>query len=167
MDDSQKFDRLFRRGTDLLHRGQPNEAAKFLERAYRLNAEHQDMVVNLAGAYILIGRFKQAVPLLESLVERVPDNAMIWTNLGAAYLGNPILAADEEQRKAIAAFKQALEINPAAPHVAYNLGLIYRDRQESEQAIYWFRKAIQNNPNDQDARRILERLVTASDGKSE
>lgn len=167
MDSSQRFDQLFRRGTDLLHQGQANEAAHFLERAHSLDEEHQDAIVNLAGAYILTGRFKKAVPLLESLAEREPGNAMVWTNLGAAYLGNPILANDEEQLKAIGAFRQALEINPAAPHVAYNLGLIYRDRQETEEAIYWFTKAVQINPNDRDARRILERLTGDSDSRSD
>jgi tetratricopeptide (TPR) repeat protein len=84
---------------------------------------------------------------------------MIWTNLGAAYLGNPVLATDAQQQQAIAAFEQALALNPAAPSVAYNIGLIYRDRQENEQAIHWFRRAVQTNPRDKDARRILKRLL--------
>ena len=57
-----------------------------------------------------------------------------------------------------AAFEKAFEINPAAPNVAYNLGLIYRDRKEYEPAIHWFEKAIQANPTDQDARNIKARL---------
>jgi len=71
---------------------------------------------------------------------------MVWTNLGAAYLGNPILAKDEDQQRAIAAFKQALKLNPTAPNVAYNLGLIHRDRQEKDEALYWFRQAVKTNP---------------------
>ncbi|NIP52669.1 MAG: tetratricopeptide repeat protein, partial [Aliifodinibius sp.] len=91
-------------------------------------------------------KFRKAVPILETLSEYEPDNAMVWTNLGAAYLGNPVLAMDKQQLKAIAAFEQALEIDPIAPNVAYNIGLIYRDRQEHEEAIYWFRQAIKANP---------------------
>ncbi len=87
----------------------------------------------------------------------------MWINLGAAYLGNPILARDEEQQQAIAAFERALEIDPIAPSVAYNIGLVYRDRKDVEQARYWFQQAIQHNPNDQDARRILERLNNQTD----
>jgi tetratricopeptide (TPR) repeat protein len=88
---------------------------------------------------------------------------MIWTNLGAAYLGNPILAQDADQRKAIEAFERAIEINPAAPYVHYNLGLIHRDRGETEQAIRRFRQAVQVNPNDRDARRALSRLEGQQD----
>ncbi len=154
----KRFDALFRRGTEMLHRGDVDRAVQLLERAYQLDAEHVDTVINLGGAYILAKKFQKAVEILEPVSERNDHHAMLWTNLGAAYLGNPILSRDEEQLKAIAAFKRALEINPAAPHVAYNIGLIYRDRQELEEAVFWFKKAVQANPNDKDARKLIARL---------
>jgi tetratricopeptide (TPR) repeat protein len=83
---------------------------------------------------------------------------MIWINLGAAYLGNPILATAEQQTQAIGAFEAALELNPAAPNVNYNLGLIYVDREESDLAMSAFRRAIQINPLDRDARAWLRKL---------
>lgn len=150
---------LFRRGTELLQRGEPIQAVKVLERAYRLDPSGADIALNLSGAYILTRQFRRAVPLLEALSEQEPDNPMIWINLGAAYLGNPVLARDEEQQRAIVAFQRALEIDPIAPNAAYNIGLIYRDRRDTGQAIHWFTKAIQANPNDKDARSILQRLV--------
>ena len=130
-----KFEALFRRGSELLHRGKVNEAVTVLQKAHSLNPGHFDVSLNLSGAYILTKKFKQAIALLESLREQAPDNAMVWTNLGAAYLGNPVLARDEEQLQAIAAFEEALVIDPIAPNVAYNIGLIYRDRREYEMAI--------------------------------
>ncbi len=154
-----RFEALFRRGTEMLQRQKFERAIDLLKRAHDLNPEHVDTAVNLSGAYILAKKFKMAVRVLEPLSRAEgADNAMLWTNLGAAYLGNPILARDEERRRAIAAFKRALAINPIAPSVAYNIGLIYRDRQENEQAVYWFKKAVQANPNDQDARNIIARL---------
>jgi tetratricopeptide (TPR) repeat protein len=153
-----RFEALYQRGTELLHRKQPAEAIGILEKARALDPEHAGCALNLSGAYILIGKFRQAVPILEQLSEREPNNAMIWTNLGAAYLGNPLLATDEQQRQAIQAFEQALQVDPAAPHVAYNLGLIYRDRQERDKARFWFGQAVQANPNDRDAHKLLQRL---------
>lgn len=150
---------LFRRGTELLQRSDPVRAAQLLEQAHQLDPSRADIALNLSGAYILTRKFRQAVPLLETLSEQEPDNPMVWTNLGAAYLGNPVLARDEEQQRAIAAFQRALEIDPIAPNVAYNIGLIYRDRRDTDQAIHWFTKAIQANPNDKDARSILRRLL--------
>jgi tetratricopeptide (TPR) repeat protein len=153
-----KFKALFRRGTELLHQGKAQEAVALLEEANSLKPDHFDASLNLSGAYILTKKFKQAVSLLETLREQTPDNAMVWTNLGAAYLGNPVLARDEDQLRAIAAFEQALVLNPAAPNVAYNIGLIYRDRRENEMAVAWFQRALQANPNDQDARNLIAKL---------
>jgi tetratricopeptide (TPR) repeat protein len=105
--------------------------------------------------------------VLEAAVQLAPGNAMVWTNLGAAYLGNPALATDEQQLQAIAAFDRALELNPAAPNVAYNIGLIYRDRGETLQAIAYFERALQANPNDSDARRLLHKLRKIEKGNNQ
>jgi len=55
-------------------------------------------------------------------------------------------------------------LNPAIPNAAYNIGLIYRDRKDKEQALHWFHKALQTNPNDQHAQNILRKL---QDGEEE
>jgi tetratricopeptide (TPR) repeat protein len=154
----RRFFDLLRQGTEALHQGDTAKATRFLERAQRLNSDNPDAALNLAGAYILSKKFAQAVAVLEPLSERDPRNPMVWTNLGAAYLGNPILAKDSDQLRAISAFERAIELNPAAPNVAYNLGLVYLDRQDRERALYWFQQAVQANPNDRDARRFVEQL---------
>lgn len=145
-------------GTRLLNSGNAGEALPLLEEAYAADPDNFDVALNVSGAYILTRKFRKAVPLLEKLSQEHPENAQVWTNLGAAYLGNPVLATDEQQRQAIAAFKRALAVNPVAYSVAYNIGLIYRDRQETEAAKKWFRLAIQHNPRDQHARNQLRRL---------
>ena len=157
--------KLLLRGTQLLQRGSAEEATPLLEKAFALEPANPNVALNLGGAYILSKKFSQAVAVLEPLVEVEPDNEMVWTNLGAAYLGNPVLARDEEQNKAIWAFSRALEINPVAPNVAYNLGLIFRDRKEYRKATYWFGEAIKANPDDRDAQRLLERLADMIEGE--
>ena len=156
--DEKSFETLFGNGTELLHQGKVAEAAPLLEKAREIQPQDVDTGINLAGAYILTKKFKKAVKVLEPLSEENPDHPMIWTNLGAAYLGNPVLANDEEQLKSIAAFERALALNPVAPSVAYNIGLIYRDRREYDKAIDWFQKAVQHNPRDQHARNLLVKL---------
>ena len=156
--DDLKFEALFRRGSELLHQGKAQEAVPVLQKANDLKPGHFDTMLNLSGAYILTKKFKQAVVLLEQLRDQAPNNVMVWTNLGAAYLGNPILSRDDEQLQAIAAFKQALQIDPIAPNVAYNIGLIYRDRRDYDLAINWFERALQANPNDQDAKNLIKKL---------
>ena len=160
------FHKLLARGTTALHQGKIDEARLLLEQAHQLNPTDGNATLNLAGVYILAKRFKPAVKLLEPLTKIEPDNPMVWTNLGAAYLGNPVLASRENQQKAITAFEKALEIDPKVPNVAYNLGLIYRDRKAYGQAITWFKRALKTNPNDKDARHYIELLSKDSNGHS-
>ena len=150
--------RLSNRGADYLRRGEAHNAISTLNRAHKLMPNDVLTAINLGGAYILAKKFALAIPILVKASEQEPRNEMIWTNLGAAYLGNPILAQDDQQRKAIQAFERAIEINPVTPNVHYNLGLIHRDRGEIEQAILRFRQAVQTNPHDRDACRALGRL---------
>jgi tetratricopeptide (TPR) repeat protein len=163
----RRFFDLLRRGTEALQQGEVAKATQFLEQAHELDRDNQDAALNLGGAYILSKKFPQAVAILKPLSERDPHNPMVWTNLGAAYLGNPILAKDGEQQRAIAAFERAIELDPAAPNVAYNLGLVHLDRQENERALHWFERAIQANPNDRDARRFVEQLSENIRGEEE
>jgi tetratricopeptide (TPR) repeat protein len=159
--DDRAFKEELNRGARLLAQGEAQPARAVFERLWEQRPDDVLVAINLGGAYTLNKQFKRAIPILEAVIEREPGNAMLWTNLGAAYLGNPVLATRQEQDRAIAAFKRALECDPVAPHVAYNLGLIYRDRNEMADAIHWFTRALQANPLDDDARRILERLQSA------
>jgi predicted Zn-dependent protease len=163
--DEQSFREELNRGARLLGQGKAEQAQAVFECLSKVRPDDLAVAINLGGAYILSQQFAHAIPVLEAVVKREPHDAMVWTNLGAAYLGNPVLATAEQQDKAIAAFERALECDPAAPHVAYNLGLIYRDRNDHDRAIHWFTRAVQANPLDGDARRSLERLSAWREGE--
>ena len=150
--------RLLNWGANLLQQGRAEEAIPHLERARELDAESVPVLINLGGAYVMSGRHTEAIPLLEMARDVEPDNPMIWINLGAAYLGNPLLATGEQQKQAIRAFEKSLELDPAAPSVHYNLGLIFVDRGATDLADAAFRQAVQVNPLDRDARRWLAKL---------
>jgi tetratricopeptide (TPR) repeat protein len=152
--------RLLNRGAELLQAGQVEKAVSPLKRAHKLDPESVPILLNLGGAYVMVGQHKRAIPLLEEAREAEPENAMIWINLGAAYLGNPVVATPEQQMQAIGAFERALELNPAAPNVHYNLGLIYVDRDDLDLAAAAFERAIQINPLDRDARNWLRKIET-------
>ena len=153
--------RLLNRGGSLLEQGKVNEAIPHLERAYQLDNSSVPAQINLGGAYVMAGRHGEAVPLLEAARDAEPQNAMIWINLGAAYLGNPVLTTPDRQMQAISAFEAALELNPGAPNVNYNLGLIFADRNENDLAAAAFQRAIQVDPLDRDARAWLRKLEAA------
>ncbi|MDW8053428.1 MAG: tetratricopeptide repeat protein [Anaerolineae bacterium] len=165
-----RHERAFREnlleGTRLLAEGRPMEALPFLQRAHRLEPENVDAALNLSGAYLLAGKPQHAVPVLEAALAIAPHSVQLWINLGAAYLGNRATATDDRQRRALAAFQRALELDPLAPSVAYNIGLIHYDRGEIEEAARAFRRAVLADPEDRDARLMLERMELLRAGRS-
>lgn len=150
--------RLLNEGAEFLRQQRPVEAAEQLDQAWQLDPTLIEVAINLGGAYVMQGRHADAVAVLEEASHIEPDNVMIWINLAAAYLG-PLGASDEEgQLKAIAAFERALTYNPEAPSVNYNLGLIYRQRGETEKAAAHFWRALDVDPSDNDARIRLRQI---------
>jgi len=70
-----------------------------------------------------------------------------WARLTWAIPSSPRPTGTQD--KAIAAFERALECDPAAPQVAYNIGLTCgRDRGDRDRAIHWLTRALQANPLD-------------------
>jgi len=155
---ASSIEELLKSGTRLLHQGKTEAAITTLSMAYDLDQDHFDVSLNLAGAYILSGKFKRAIPLLEDLVNSERGDEAVWTNLGAAYLGNPLFAKDSDRQEALRAFNTALEINPGAPNVAYNIALIHKDMKEYDLAAEWFSEAIRVNPADRDAQSQLTKI---------
>jgi protein O-GlcNAc transferase len=142
---------LLTEASQLLSQRRPGEALAPLLRAQELDPNHAAVAINIGSAYILQGKHKQAIPVLERASRLEPDNPMVWINLAAAYLGKLPFATREMQDRAIAAFEHGLELDPRAPHVHYNLGLVYLERNDIEQAALHFYAALENDPNDRDA----------------
>lgn len=158
MTDAARVTLLLNEAAHLLHQQRPGEAVTRLEEARQLAPEDVMLAINLGGAYIMQGKHRRAVPILEEAARLEPDNAMIWTNLAAAYLGRLELSTRDVQDKAISAFERALQIDPLAPNINYNLGLIYRERGDADRACAHFARAMEVNPDDRDARTWFQRL---------
>ncbi len=145
----------------LLHQNRPGEAVQKLLPVYKAMPDNVDVAINLGGAYILQRKWRKAIDVLEAASKLHPENAMVWTNLAAAYLGRLETSGPQHQKRAIAAYKRALEIDPKAPNVNYHLGLIYADGKKLAIAHDHFQRALEVNPMDRDAKRWLNRLKEA------
>jgi Flp pilus assembly protein TadD len=156
--DPAKVRLLASEGARLLASKRPGEAIVKLAEAWELDPLNAAVAMNLGGAYILQGKHDRAIPVLETASRLEPENAMVWSNLAAAYLGKLPLATPERQQRAIDAYERALALNPRAPHVHYNLGLIYLERDESLRAVSCFRGALETDSGDRDARYWLDQI---------
>lgn len=156
--DAERVRTLVGEAARLLAAKRPGEAITRLTEAWELDPGNVSTGINLGGAYILQGKHGQAIPVLEEVARLEPENVMIWTNLAAAYLGKLPFATAEMQDRAIEAYEKALSLNPNAPHVHYNLGLIYLERDDPIRASAHFYWALESDPSDRDARLWLERI---------
>ncbi len=155
-----EFHRTLNESARLLSQNRPGEAVELLLPLYRVAPEHPDVLINLSGAYVLQRRWNKAVQLLTKAVERHPDNAMLWMNLGAAELGRLETSGPRQQDRAIAAYERALAVDAETPNAHYHLGLIYKERGELSRAAAFFQRALEVNPADRDARAWLDRLTS-------
>jgi tetratricopeptide (TPR) repeat protein len=141
-----------------LQQNEPKEAEVLLEPLYAAAPDNLDAAINLGGAYILQRKWSKAVNVLRSATAAHPETAMLWVNLAAAELGQLETAGPQHQEKAMAAYAKALELDPGARNVHYQLGLIRKERGELDEAAAMFRQALQVNPADRDARLWLDRI---------
>ena len=76
-----------------------------------------------------------AATILDQVVAREPRNGRAWRNLGAAR------QATKEYDKAIAAYQQALAVEPSMPTPMFQLGLVYALKHDVERAFEWLQRA--------------------------
>jgi len=145
----------------LLQNGQPQDAIDLLQPLNEADPTHPDVAINLGGAYVLLRKWDKAIEILIPAAEANAYNAMLWSNLAAAHLGRLELAGPKAQQDAIEAYKRALQADPKAPNVHYNLGLIFKERGELDNAIEMFERALEVNPDDRDADYWLSLLERA------
>lgn len=149
----------------LLHDGQAAEAIALLEPLYEQRPGDIEIALNLGGAYVLEQRYEAAAELLERAARQAPDNYNVWVNLAAARLG-PLEESDEgQQRRAIEAYERALAVNPDVANVHYMLGLIYRSRGDNNRAAAHFTRALEQDPKDRDAQRMLAAIAAEGSGR--
>ncbi len=88
------------------------------------------------------GNWTEALRLNQTLVQRYPNEAMLWCNLGLAY-GHSNQPAD-----AVSAFQRAVRIKTDFGYAWYNLGLAYGFSHRPADAVSAFQQAVKIEPND-------------------
>ncbi len=104
------------------------------------------LLLNLGGALKELGRFDEALPILEQAVALDPQRHGVWSNLGAVSL--------ELQRydDAIAAFSNAIRLKADHGPALSGLGVALRRRGLPRESLAFFDMAVSLSPGDPDIR---------------
>ena len=87
------------------------------------------------------GRYAEAISAFSEMIQQKPDFAEGWNKRATAYY----LAGDFE--KSIADCHEVLKRNPRHFGALSGMGQIYFQREEFDNALAWYRKALEVNPN--------------------
>jgi len=163
-----------RQGVELATRGRNAEAISTFLQSLQLNANSVEAHNNIGIVLTQMGQLDRALHHYQQAVQLNPTSAEARINLGLLYarMGQLNMAAAE--------LTEAIRLNPQPgvrdpqpgvddpqPGVydpnhskAYNaMGLVLRDQGKIQEAIFHFRKAVQIDPNNTEAKHNLENTV--------
>ncbi len=141
---------------------QPDSALAYYRLAYRAEPDSTSSTLNLAVNLNRRGNRAEAIGILRELLASHPDNFPALRNLGNW------LAIENQHEEAALYYNRALEINPNAPNVHYNLGRLYLQfLGQRPKALYHLGESLRLDPTQQQApaiRRVVEQLKAALAG---
>ncbi len=140
-------------GTALLRLGRdPDEAARHLEEAVRLQPDYVDALVNLGIVRASGGDTEAAGALFRRAVAAGPDDANALSNLGTYYLQRGAFpdAAETLGRAALAA--------PGRADIAASLAAAYFQLGNAAEARRYAQRALELDPGQAMARQVLDAL---------
>lgn len=117
--------------------GRLQVALELMGRAVAADPANTDNQCNYAAMLTMSGAAGQAVPVLEQLANKFPENPTVLNNLGQAYY----LAEDEE--KAEKALGRALAVAPGHAQAAATQSAIVEGKGDTAQAIALAKQAVQ------------------------
>jgi TolB-like protein/class 3 adenylate cyclase/predicted Zn-dependent protease len=147
--------------SDILNRvGRPEEALKSVEKAMRLNPRYPAWYLNnLSLAYLMTGRYAEAIPVLNTRLLRDPQALNAYRNLANAYRQQWAAQLSQDPQtlaQALAAVQRALVLQDNSSDSHRTLGYIYLWQQQYEQALAEMERAIALDPDEARGRAAYE-----------
>lgn len=185
------FQARFLLGAVLVELNDSRSAINQLRAAHQLDRTHADVRKLLAAQYSATGQYKQAIALLDPMVDRPPyDEEAHLLLIGARqasgdsegvfalakraarrFPGSPQVAAwlgfqlqfSGRYEEAEKELRRAIDLGPAFGVPYQLLGEVYLKREEYSAAVEWFRKAVNIMPEDVETLMGLGRALAALD----
>ncbi len=129
--------------------GDMEEAMELYKQALEVR-ENTRSLFNLAQVYKATGQFDLAVPMYQRAIALNPNDAQAHAMLGG------ILLMQGKVDTAYESLVRAEELNKNMPSVYYNLGLIYEHRGQTKEAQAAFRRVLEIDSGDRQAKKKLD-----------
>lgn len=149
---------LLRQGIELFMAGRYTEAiGKFVE-VVRRDPRSWTAFLYMARSYVATGAWGDALASGRKALDLAPDNGEVVTALAEALLGAGVDALRRRQlTEAIGHFSEYVRFRPSDAQGYVNLGRAYLESGNLGGAMTAFRRVLELNPNDVEARRFLGR----------
>lgn len=123
-------------------RGRLGEAAECYEKGLALDPNDDHLRINLAAAYVEIGRTEDAVALLKGLLDQGSNNPWLWNTVGRAF------QKSGRNDQALDAFQRATALKPDLGDAWVNLAGLLLSTGRQEQARATLLKGLAASPKD-------------------
>ena len=127
-------------------RNQSEEAIELYKNAIKVNPNNPGFVERLSDLLVRLGRLKDAQGELESLTEALPRDPRVWMKLGAIHY------EQKNWDEAVAAFRQAVMLEPSNLRTRYFLATALMDSGKDDEARIELEKILRADPRSVDAR---------------
>lgn len=130
----REAERAWKKMVDLfIEKGKQEREKEFLEKAQEARS--------FCGMPLFkLGRYQEALDIIDSVLEIKPDSPTEWSNRGF------VLSAMGRNEEALEAFDKALSLDPESPKILTNKGIVYFRMGLPEKALETFDRAIAAEP---------------------
>ena len=123
-----------------------DDAVAVYKEALKANPDNAAFVERLGDLLVKLGRYGEAQSEIESLVESLPRDPRVWLKLGAIHY------EQKQCDKAVAAFRQAVSLEPGNMRTRYFLATALMDSGKDDEARSELEKILKADPRSVDAR---------------
>ncbi len=108
----------------------------------RTDAHHErDAVLGLAGVYVRLQRYEDAIALYEQLLQKLPRSAMLWAQVGMAQ------SMLERTADAIRSYEKAVELSPGMGEFLGRLADLLRGAGRLDEAVARYERILEVVPS--------------------
>ncbi len=141
---------------EYLKKGRRVEAAREFEAILDIDPDNYSAHINLVGLYGDLRDLDMAEAHYEKARAIAPDKPKLYNNMGIARLRNG------QPEAAIAAFREAVRVDPGYAGAWRNLGKVLQDAGRNDEALDSYRKSIEIDRTDRQTQFFYGRLLARS-----